>query len=236
MPDDEHEQEQQDESLGGLAKRWLKTQFRWSGGDPMQGRRDREEADRIERQMRNRVKQQRDDAIVDTLLPGFRQRQAEAERQRKAESERRAREALERTPRGRVQLTLAGAIEGTIDAEMAVTVTRPEEPGEALAVYAQPLAPVEVGGHPFVDLTFSVPRFAGPGPYDLSILAANLGDGFDASQFQLVMDEGSYFYWIPDYGPGRADVDVDGRTIRFELVMEDEASRRVQLGGMLTLP
>src|SRR4051794_12545966 len=85
--------EADDQSLKGLAKRWLKNQLK-VGGDPMQGPARRREADELEWQMQHKVQED----VVSALTPkGLKDRMSEMEEtraQRQAEQEQTRRDEL----------------------------------------------------------------------------------------------------------------------------------------------
>ncbi|MEA2524722.1 MAG: hypothetical protein QOF73_1949, partial [Thermomicrobiales bacterium] len=58
----------QGESLTGLAKRWLKAQFRFHG-DPIKSRRDRQEANELETRMHDKVQEDVGRAVFDAVMP-----------------------------------------------------------------------------------------------------------------------------------------------------------------------
>jgi hypothetical protein len=228
-----------EDGLGGLAKKWLKTQFNVTL-DPHEGRRQEQEARRIETEMRDRVDQRVGQTAADVLIPkGWKDKMAELEAyqaQQKLADEQRRREQHEGRPRAQVQLVFTGQATGTIAQAIPVEISRPEEPGQALVVSLDPLAPIEFGGHVLYRLVVAVPRYAGHGNYDLA--AYEQRDDWDGGEwFQLTLDtEDETFYWTTDYGPGVVTVDADERTLRISLAMQDSGSRSVQLDGLIVLP
>ncbi len=231
------QEEPREEGLGGLAKRWLKTQVNLSL-DPHQARRDADEARRIENQMERRVEEQRDRAIADAFLPqGWKTADLERRtREREAAAEQRRREQHAARPRADVQATFTGSVTGSFRGGVPIDVGWPGEPGEALTVNLEPLEPVDLGGgHSFEALQFAVPGFAGAGTYDLSAYESR--DDWDGTWFGLMLDgseEG--YYWTAEYGPGVITVEPDGRTLRVRLAMEDSGSSHVDVDALVVLP
>ena len=230
--------QQPEEGLGGLARRWLKTQINVSL-DPLQGRRNEQEARRIENEVEQRAEKARDRAIFEAVVPqGLKDMIAETERNREAqklESERRRRAEHEARPRADVYARFSGAVTGELRQPLPVTVNRPEEPGEALTVELDPLEPIPVAGHAFLGLWFAVPKYAGQGSYDLQYYEPR--DDWDAALFQLMFDSTDEpLYWTSDYGPGVVTVEPDERTFTLRLAMEDAGSRHVDVQAVVVLP
>jgi hypothetical protein len=208
------------ETLAGLAKRWLKTQFRGT----------REEADAIEHRMEERVREDVGRAVVNAVMPEtWKQKISDLQRRQeeeKAESARRRRAEHEARPRAQVRMTIP------------VTVRRPVEPGEALTVELEPLAPIAVGDRSLVAFHFAVPAYGGPGAYDLSATAERDGmESWDPVWFQLALETWDEpFYWVPEYGPASVTVQDDERTIRVRIPMQDASSVHVDVDTTVSLP
>lgn len=230
-----------DNSIGRLAKRWLKNQFQFHG-DPRRSHRERRESEAIEEEIKDRVEEDLGRAMFNTLAPaGLKEKIAGIERHKQEQARRdaeRRRAEFEARPRASVQLQLAGDVSGQLAEQMPMVLYRPETAGEALTVELSPLDPAVIGGHPFQTLTFAIPGYAGAGQYDLSAIAHASGmDDWDPLWFQLVLDlEEEPFYWVPDYGRGLITVEPDERAIRVNLPMEDAGSRRVLVNAAVTLP
>lgn len=201
------QQEQPEESLGGLAKRWLKTQLRFHG-DPIKSRRDQQEADAIEQRMHDKAHDDATNAVVTALMPdSWKRKIADLERANEEgrnlrEQQRRAEhEAREKVP---FLLTLSGDVSGSIETEIPMLVHPPAEPGDALTIDLEPLEPLQIGGHTFLGLLLAVPEYAGPGSYDLTAIEERLRlESWDPLWFQLTIDTtDDGLYWSPDYGPG----------------------------------
>lgn len=229
-----------DDSLMGLVKRWLKTQLRFTG-NPQQGYRDRQEADRLEYEIQRRASDTATRTVVGALTPPSWKRKF-SELEQRSQDQQRARERQQRAehearPRATVRWTFSGDVQGELGGEIPITVNRPEEPGEPLTIELEPLDPMPVGTKVFLGLRLAIPAYHGPGEYDLTLLARQAGDDWDPSVIELWLDntdEG--YYWTPEYGPARISVGPDERDVRLLLTMEDPGSTHVQLDGTITLP
>ncbi|HET8523283.1 MAG TPA: hypothetical protein VFL82_08620 [Thermomicrobiales bacterium] len=240
MPQDQNPK-QEEPSLGGLAKRWLKTQLRFHG-DPHRGVRDRQEAQQLEQEMREKVSDDVSRTVFNAVMPtSWKQKLEDIERRTeegKAERARQARAELEGRERAAVRLVMSGDVSGSFEGALPVTVERPEEAGESLTVELEPLDPIVLGGRSFLSFNFAIPAYHGPGHYDLSAIAqGDKGDDIDYSLFTLALDQDDEpFYWTPDYGPGTIDVGADGRTLRVKVAMEDAGSARISVDAAVELP
>jgi hypothetical protein len=229
----------EEDGLGGLAKKWLKTQFNVTL-DPHEGRRQDQQARQIEHEMRDRVDQRIGQTAADVLIPqGWKDKMSELEAyqaQGKVAEEQRRREKHAARPRAQVQLVFSGEASGTVAQAIPVEISRPEEPGQALVVSLDPLVPIPFGAHVLYRLVVAVPHYAGQGDYDLA--AYEQRDDWDGGEwFQMTLDsEDESFYWTTDYGPGVVTVDADERTLRIRLAMQDSGSRAVHVDGVITLP
>jgi hypothetical protein len=229
-----------EQSLTGLAKRWLKLQFQFHG-DPHRGVRDRREAEAIESELEDRVKEDVGRAAVMAAMPRSWREKLESfqeqatERQAAAEQERRARHAAR--PRARLRLSLTGAISGSLEVEVPADVIRPGEAGDPLLVVLESLEPEPLGGHTFLGVQFAVPSFTGPGRYDLAAMGQEEPAlDWDPLWFQLWIDQTDEpFFWSPGVGPGTIDVAADGRTLRARFKMQGAAGD-VELDAGLILP
>jgi hypothetical protein len=241
VPQDQNPKQEEEESLGGLAKRWLKTQLRFHG-DPHRAVRDREEGRALEQQMREKVSDDVSRTVFDAVMPAsWKQKLEDIERRTeegKTERARQARAELEGRERAAIRLVISGDVSGSFEGALPVTVDRPEEAGQALAVRLEPLDPIVLGGRSLLYFTFAIPDYHGPGLYDLSAIAhGDKGDEIDYSLFMLALDQDDEpFYWSPDYGPGTIDVGADARTLRVKLAMEDAGSARIMVDAAVELP
>lgn len=232
-------QKHQEESIGGMAERWLKTQLRFHG-DPIKARRDQQEADAIEQRMHDKVCGDATNAVVTALMPDTWKRtiasvelaneegRVAREQQRRAEHEAR--------PRVPTTLSLSGAVSGTVETDIPLLVHRPSQPGDALTINLEPLEPIQIGGHEFFGILLAVPEFAGPGTYDLNAIEERLRlDSWDPLWFQLTIDTtDDGLYWSPDYGPGT--ITVTDTSIQLQMPMSNGNGIDVQLDALIRLP
>jgi hypothetical protein len=228
-------------SITGLAKRWLKLQFQVRG-DPHKGVRDRREAEAIEAELEDRVKEDVGRAAVMAVMPrSWREKldslQTHSTQQQAARDERRRTEHAAR-PRAALRLTLAGAVSGTMAAEVPAEIDRPSEAGEPLVVVLEPLEAEPIGGRAFLGFQFAVPAYAGPGRYDLA--ATGAGDAWldwDPLWFQLWIDQTDEgYFWSPEVGPGSVEIAGDGRTVRTRFRMEGASGGAIDLDAEVVLP
>jgi hypothetical protein len=232
-----------DQSLAGLAKRWLKTQFNLTG-DPHKGRSNAEEAESIERAMENRVEDEVGRSMVNTLLPkSWNQKLDQLEdyqEQQRALAVQRRREEHAARPRAHVDLTFRGDVEGQIVADVPVRVTEPlpDEDAQSLAIELEALDPIQVGSRGFTSLLFAIPAFRGAGRYDLASFASGPdADSFDYTLYGLTFGQDEEtFYWTPEYGPAILEVDSDERTVRVNFALEDAGGTHIDLSGSVALP
>ena len=230
----------EEESIVGLAKRWLKLQFRFHG-DPHRAVGERREAERIENRLEHKVKEDIGTAVVSALMPPSWKRKLgeleHASEERRAEADRRRRAEHEARPRAAVRLAFGGDVVGPLEAEIPIAVGWPDEAGDTLTVELEPLEPIAVGGRAFRGLTFAVPGYRGPGRYDLSTLAAADFDNWDPFWFQLWLEsEDEALFWSPDYGQAAIEVDADEQALRLTMPMEDAGGTRVELDASVALP
>ncbi|HEX5164043.1 MAG TPA: hypothetical protein VFV93_01505 [Thermomicrobiales bacterium] len=229
---------QQEESIGGLAKRWLKTQLRFHG-DPIKSHRDREEAEAIEQRIEQKAHDDATSAVVNALMPDSWKRKLESleraneegriarEQQRRAEHE-----ARQRVP---LTLSLTGSVTGSVSTTVPILIEVPDEPGDPLTVDLEPLEPLEVGGHQFLGLLFAVPAYCGPGTYDLTAIEARLRDDtWDPLWFQLTIDTtDDGLYWSPDYG--HATITVTDTSIHLTMPMSNSNGIDVNVDALVEL-
>ena len=232
-------QKQQEESIGGMAKRWLKTQLRFHD-DPIKARRDQQEADAIEQRMHDKVRADATNAVVTALMPDTWKRTiASVERaieEGRVASEQQRRAEHEARPRVPSTLSVSGAVSGTIETDIPLLVHPPSQPGDALTINLEPLEPIKIGGHEFLGLLFAVPEFAGPGTYDLNTIEERLRlDSWDPLWFQLTIDTtDDGLYWSPDYGPGT--ITVTDTSIQLQMPMSNGNGIDVHLDALIRLP
>ncbi len=220
----QEQRQQHDESIGGLARRWLKTQLRFNG-DPIKSRRLQQESDAIEQRMHAKAHDDVASAVVTALMPDSWKRKIasleQANEEGRLQREERRRTEHEGRPRVPCVLTLAGHVSGTIEAEIPIRIGMPSEPGDAMTIDLEPLEPLAIGGHSFLGLLFAVPAYDGEGTYDLNALEERLRlDSWDPLWFQLTIDTtDDGLYWSPDYG--RGVVSVSDTTILVQMPMSN---------------
>jgi hypothetical protein len=216
--------QQQEESIGGLAKRWLKTQLRFHG-DPIKSHRDREEAEAIEQRIEEKAHNDAANAVVTALMPASWKRKLEglerANEEGRVAREQQRRAEHESRPRVPLTLSLTGDLCGSLSTNIPARFEMPVEPGAALTIDLEPLEPIEFNGHQSLGLLLAVPNYSGPGTYDLTEIEARLRDDtWDPLWFQLSIDttdEG--FFWSPDYG--RATITVTDASVHLKMPMSN---------------
>jgi hypothetical protein len=232
-------QEQPEESLGGLARRWLKTQLKFNG-DPIKSKRLHDETEAIEQQMNDKVRDDAASAAVAALIPDSWKRKIEslerANEEGRLQRERQQREEHEARPRVPFRLALTGSVDGSVETLIPIKIDMPSEPGDPLTVDLEPLEPVEIGGHIFLGLLFAVPAYSGPGVYDLISLEERLRlETWDPLWFQLTIDTtDDGLYWSPDYGP--ATVTVTETTMQLHMPMSNANGIDVMLDAVVEMP
>ncbi len=233
------QQEQQEESIGGLARRWLKTQLKFHG-DPIKSRREQQEAEAIEHRIHEKAQDDAASAVVTALMPDSWKRKIASleranedgrllrEQQRQAEHEAR--------PRVPMTFTLRGDVSGTIETAIPIRIDMPSEPGDALTIDLEPLEPLAIGGHTFLGLLFAVPEFSGAGAYDLTAIEERLRlDSWDPLWFQLTIDTtDDGLYWSPDYG--HASITVTETTIHLQMPMSNANGFDVSVDVTVAVP
>ncbi|MDQ3549022.1 MAG: hypothetical protein M3439_09400 [Chloroflexota bacterium] len=233
------QQGQQEESIGGLARRWLKTQLRFHG-DPIKSRRDQQEAQALEQRMHDKAHDDASNAVVTTLMPeSWKRKIASLERANEEgriardQQRRNEHEARMRVP---FSLTLAGAVTGSVETEIPLLIHPPVEPGDALAIELVPLEPFEIGSRPFLGMHVAVPAFVGAGEYDLNALEERLQlTSWDPLWFQLSLDTfDDALFWTSEYGQGT--VTVTDTSIRIQLPMSNGNGTDVLVDARIDIP
>jgi hypothetical protein len=155
---------------------------------------------------------------------------ADSERWEAEAAEARDTEAREDRQRraGTSHVTLRGVVEGTADSGLAVQT---EREGGSLSVTVECVDPVPLRGGSFVGLSFVIPRYTGPGTYDLGTMDVT-GQIYELS-LDGVDSEG--FYWAPDYGPGVVTVSAGEASADVRFTYQDPGSNRIELEGVLDL-
>jgi hypothetical protein len=230
---------QQEESIGGLARRWLKTQLKLHG-DPIKSRREQQEAEAIEQRIHEKAHDDAANAVVTALIPeSWKRRIASLERaneEGRTLREQRRRDEHEARPRVPMTLRLRGDITGSIETDIPIRIDVPSEPGDAMTIDLEPLEPLAVGEHTFIGLLFSVPEFSGEGTYDLIAIEERLRlDSWDPLWFQLTLDTtDDSLYWSPDYG--HAIVTVDDAAIHLQMPMSNASGLSVSVDLRVAVP
>ena len=160
------DRERGDETLSGLAKRWLKTQLRFHG-DPHKAVGDRREAEALECRIEDKARDDLGSAVVGALMPESWKRKLEGINQLQAEervaSERRRRERHAALPRATVDLAISGDVQGEYSGALPAEIQEPIEPGDALTVVLEPLDELIIGTQSFNGFQFAVPGYTGDG-------------------------------------------------------------------------
>lgn len=230
------------ETLGGLAKRWLKAQLSING-DPITSNRANQESREIEYRMEEKAREDATAAAVGALIPpSWKRRMAQWEAQteeRKVQQAEQRRAEHEAMPRAMTSLTFTGDISGSFQQPIPIRVQVPEGDGTAMVVELMPLEPIAVGGSAFIGLQFAVPDYRGAGEYDLLSLSA--GDRWieewDPLWFQMWVDsEDESFFWSPDYGQASISISADHQTIHLRMPMRDASGRAVAVDVRIDLP
>jgi hypothetical protein len=229
------------ETMTGLAKRWLKTQLTLHG-DPVRSRREQQEAAEIEQRMRDKQREDATRSAVEALIPpSWKHKLSDWEQQAEDRREQQAAEARAEhaaRPRAELVLELTGDIDGSLTAAVPVVVREPQGEERALIVEPEPFDQVVVSSHQFLGLQFAVPEYRGSGTYDLSAMAGDHWiDTWDPLWFQFWLDNlDESFFWSPDYGQATTAVDDTARTISISMPMRDAAGRAIRLDARLRLP
>jgi hypothetical protein len=232
-------QEQPEESIGGLAKRWLRTQLKFHG-DPIKSRREQEEAEAIEQRIHEKAHDDAANAVVTALMPdSWKRKIASLERANEEGRVLREQQRLaehEARPRVPMTLTLRGDVTGTLDTEVPVRVDMPSAPGDAMTIDLEPLEPLPIGGHTFLGLLFAIPEFNGAGTYDLTAIEERQRlDSWDPLWFQLTIDTtDDGLFWSPDYG--HASVTVTDTAIRLQMPMSNANGLDVSVDVTVSIP
>jgi hypothetical protein len=229
------------ESLGNMAKRWLRSQTKEL---LTTDRREREnadvEGDRIEREMKSEATER----AVFAAVPGLRdavERQEARRAAAEADQERERIEELAARPLAGVGLAISGGIDGSWAGQLPASVEVDDDDGTLrVELDAFDHDVPTLAGHPLVGWHFAVPRYAGPGTYDLSAVAAELeeqGDELDYTEFCLGLggwDEP--LYWTAGTGPASVEVGDDGRSLVVRMAMEGAWGGPYEVVAQVNLP
>jgi hypothetical protein len=163
-----------------------------------------------------------------------------ATREEADRAQRRREERLAK-PTAAVRIRLAGTVTGTIEQDMALTVTTETDASgeEVMVVVVEPVDPIALAGHVFEGFSVAVPEYTGPGRYDLNALAdLDAFRGWDPAWFELLVDpdvsEG--WRWRPEHGPAAVEVTDGERTIEVAVVFQEPTGDRIELTATITRP
>lgn len=230
------------ETFGGLAKRWLKSQLSING-DPMTSNRSHQESRQIENRMEEKAREDATAAAVGALIPpSWKRKMSEWETQeeeRNIQLAERRRAEHEAMPRAMTRLSLTGGVTGGFEQRVPANVLYPKGEDTALVVELTPLEPVATGGSAFIGLQFAVPDYRGAGEYDLVALSADdrWVNDWDPFWFQMWIDTtDESFFWSPECGPASITVSDNERTRRVHIPMQDASSRHVVVDAAVELP
>jgi hypothetical protein len=141
------------------------------------------------------------------------------------------RQAEERAHRsaavGDTQVTLRGAVNGTVGSGLAA---KTEQDGDQLVVTVEPVDPVSLDGGAFAGFTFAIPRYSGPGTYDLGT------SDQPGMLYELWLEPAAEgFFWAREYGPGVVTVSDGGNAMEVHFVYRDPGGSQVDLEGTVKL-
>lgn len=214
----------EENSLGGLAKRWWKAKKT----ELLTGnQREREYA---EAQAGNAQRDLGDKVVSDLTFAAVPSLRRWKENQDAAAAQREADERAEilALPQFQLQLQVSGAVSGSASGPVHLRVEPPEtdlDEGEqpelrvAVEVPDDGEGALLVGGEPLLRLCFAVAGYRGPGSYDLSAL--DEPDPLDYACDLGNRDEG--YFWSPEIGPGQIIVGPDERSFDVQLTMSGAA-------------
>jgi hypothetical protein len=142
-------------------------------------------------------------------------------------------------PTGAVRVRLGGAVTGTIQQDMALTVSTATDASgeEVMVLVVEPVDPIALAGHVFEGFSVAVPEYTGPGHYDLNALAdLDAFRGWDPNWFQLYLDPDvtEAWRWRPEFGPASVEVAGGERSIEVAVVFQEPAGDRVELTASIT--
>lgn len=231
---------QRDDSLTGLAKRWLRTQLQVHG-NPQRAYRDRQEADALEQEMRERASDQIGRAIFNSVLPTDWSRKIDAlEAERVAQDARRAQQRrIEHLalPRATVSLTFRGAIRGIVAADVPARVEWPGGEGVFTTIELEAVEPIPVDGRQFLGIRLALPaRDARAGnPVNLSRAAEQHARSWDPLDAQVWFDQTDEpFFWCDEYGAGHFWPAPGLDMMQFLLPVQNASGERVSIEGTIT--
>jgi len=231
---------QRNDSLTGLARRWLRTQLQVHG-NPQRAYRDRQEAEALEQGMRERASDQIGRAIFNSVLPGDWTRKIdELEAQRAAQDARRSRQRRSEQlslPLATVTLTFRGAIRGIVAAKIPARVEWPGDEAVFTTIELEPLEPIAVEGRQFLGLRLALPaRDARAGnPVNLSRVTRQNARHWDPLDAQVCFDQSDEpFFWCDEYGAGHFWPAPGLDMVQFLLPVQNASGERVSIEGSIS--
>ena len=226
-------------SLTGLARRWLKTQIQVHG-NPQRAYRDRQEAEVIEREMRERAGDELGRALFNAVVPLEWKRRISAREELREDQERqreeRRRSAQLALPRADVTLTLRGSISGTVQATIPASVAWPGPESTFVTVELEAVDPIGVAGRHFSGLRIALPaRDAETGaPVNLSAAAERFADDWDPLDAQIWFDDDEdTFFWSDAYGSAHLWPSPGLDMLQFLMPVQNAAGERVSIEGTI---
>jgi hypothetical protein len=223
----------EENSLGGLAKRWWKAKkTELLTGNQREREYAEAQAGNAQRDLGDKVVSDLTYAAVPSLRR-WKDNQDAAAAQRDAD----ARAEILALPQFELQLQVSGAVSGSASGPVHVRVEPPEgdlDEGEQPELRVAIEVPEDgegaplVGGQPLLRLCFAIEGYRGPGSYDLG--AQDDPDPLDYECDLGNRDEG--YYWSPEIGPGQITVGPDERSFDVQLTMSG-ASGEITLTARL---
>jgi hypothetical protein len=229
----------EENSLGGLAKRWWKAKkTELLTGNQREREYAEAQAGNAQRDLGDKVASDLTFAAVPSLRR-WKDNQDAAAARREAD----ARAEILALPLFRLQLQVSGAVTGSASGPVHVRVEPPEtdldetdldeadldeadlDEGEQPELRVAIEVPEDgegaplVGGQPLLRLCFAIEGYHGPGSYDLG--AQDDPDPLDYECDLGNRDEG--YFWSPEIGPGQVTVGADERSFDVRLTMSGAA-------------
>jgi len=214
----------EENSLGGLAKRWWKAKkTELLTGNQREREYAEAQAGNAQRDLGDKVASDLTFAAVPSLRR-WKDNQDAAAAQRDAD----ARAEILALPQFQLQLQVSGVVSGSASGPVHVRVEPPEtdlDEGEQPELRVAIEVPEDgegaplVGGQPLLRLCFAIEGYHGPGSYDLG--AQDDPDPLDYECDLGNRDEG--YFWSPEIGPGQVTVGADERSFDVRLTMSGAA-------------
>jgi len=214
----------EENSLGGLAKRWWKAKkTELLTGNQREREYAEAQAGNAQRDLGDKVVSDLTFAAVPSLRR-WKDNQDAAAARRDAD----ARAEILALPQFQLQLQVSGVVSGSTSGPVHVRVEPPEtdlDEGEQPELRVAIEVPEDgegaplVGGQPLLRLCFAIEGYHGPGSYDLG--AQDDPDPLDYECDLGNRDEG--YFWSPEIGPGQVTVGADERSFDVRLTMSGAA-------------